>query len=324
MTLFPYKRRKIGERLIIRVSNHFCYSDFGVRDPDIPSHYGHRFVCSGTPGSGFFERESNSRSYHEFVRGHRSVRRPSYLDLLFNREPNYEHELKLAVAALHAESDPRKHELLECYVNALTIGRMEEEDQRLMRGVKEKMKRHRGRHLSSIVSHYKHKISQLERDMDSVEYHLKNHYSDEILSVYAEMVEAYGRMINRCRRVWHQNEKMSDNFAQVFFDLGVFDFIRSKTFLPLMRDSNGVNYYFLPDVVIVARSSVDFDLVPLKNLTMVYQETAIEETTELLSSRLGGAACMMLIPGLDLTFYFNHARVVIDFVRSVDKLKSVL
>ena len=84
------------------------------------------------------------------------------------------------------------------------------------------------------------------------------------------------------------------------------------------------NNYLLPDAVIVARSSVDFDILPLKDLTMVCQETAIEEATELLSSRVGDAASMVLIPGLNLTFYFNHARVVIDFVQAVDKLKATL
>ena len=324
MAVFPFKIKKIGERLYIRVSNHFYYSDFGVRDADEPTHYGHRFVCADTPGTGFFERASNSHSYHEFVRSHISVQRPNYLNLLFDREADYGREYKLAVAALHSETDPRKHEILECYVNALTIGRMVEEDQRLMHGVKMKMKLHHGRHLSSVVSHYKHKISNLERDMHSVEYFLKNHYSDEVLQYYAEMVEAFSRMINRCRRVWHSNENKSDNFAQVFFDLGIFDFIRSKTFLPLMRDSNGVSYYILPDAILVARSSLDFDIVLLKELTVVYQETAIEDTTELLTSRLGGAACMLLIPRLHLTYYFNHARVVIDFVRALDKLKTVL
>ena len=131
-------------------------------------------------------------------------------------------------------------------------------------------------------------------------------------------------MIARCRRVWHQADKSTGEFKQVFFDLGIFDFIRSDSFMPLMRDSQGICYYLLPDAVIAARSSVDFDILPLKTLTMVCQETAIEETTELLSSRVGDAACMILIPGLDRTFYFNHARVVVDFVEAVNKLKALL
>jgi len=137
-------------------------------------------------------------------------------------------------------------------------------------------------------------------------------------------VESFIRMVNRCRRIWHHNDRVRDNFAQVFFDVGIFDFIRNENYLPLIRDSRGGCYYLLPDAVIVARSSVDFDLVPLKTLTVVCQETAIEETTDLLSSRIGDAACMLIIPELELTFYFNHAHVVLDFVHALDELKKIL
>lgn len=310
--------------MYVRVSNHFFYSDFGVRNYQEQHHYGHRFICAGTPGTGFIERESESHSYHDFVRRHKSVRPPNYWDMLFNREPDYGRELQCVNELMRQTEDPRKHEILECYANALTIGRIEEELQRLMQGVKAKMRRHHGRHLSSIVSHYKHKISQLRRDMESVEYHVKDHYSTETYEAYSAMVEAFGKMVGRCRRVWHHNEHVYGLFAQVFFDVGVFDFIRNEDYLPLMRDSRGVSYFLLPDVVIVARSSIDFDLVPLKTLTIVCQETAIAETTELISSRIGDAASMILIPELKLTFYFNHAHVVMDFVHKLDELKKTL
>ena len=324
MTILPYKKKKISDNLRIKVSNHFFYSDFGVRDSSDMRHYGRRYICTGTPGTGFIERESESHSYHEFVRGHMSVQRPKYSNMLFDREPNYDRELKLANALLHSTTDPRKRELVECYTNALTVGRMEEQIQRIIRGVKDKMGHHSNKYLVSVISHYKHKISQLERDMTSVEYHVKDHYSEETYKAYTEMIDAFSAMIVKCRRVWHHNEKVDGHFAQVFFDLGIFDFIRNESFLPLMRDSYGTSYYLLPDAVIVARSSVDFDIVPLKTLTMVCQETAIEETTDLLSSRVGDAACMILIPELRLTFYFNHARVVIDFVNAVNELKKTL
>ena len=324
MTIVPYKIMKVADNLRVPVSQHFYYSDFGVRDSSEVHHYGRRYICTGTPGTGFIERESESHSYHEFVRRHPSVQPPKYRNLLFDKEPSYDRELERANAFMRSTNDQRKRQLMECYTNALTVGRMEEQVQRMIRGVKDKMGHHHNKYMVSIISHYKHKIAQLERDMVSVEYHVKDHYSPEVYAAYSNMVEAFNKMIARCRRVWHHNEDKQDKFAQVFFDMGIFDFIRNENFLPLMRDSKGLCYYLLPDAVIVARSSVDFDLVPLKTLTMVCQETAIEETTELLSSRIGDAACMILIPELNLTFYFNHAHVVIDFVRSVDELKKML
>ena len=324
MKLFPYKRKKVADNLYVRVSNHFYYSDFGVRGRDEVHHYGHRYVCTGTPGTGFIERDSESHSYHVFVRKQHSLHPHSYWDLLFEREPDYGREMQLATEEKQTSTDPRKRALLECYTNALIIGSREEEIERIIRGVKNRMGHRHNKYMVSIISHFKRKIIQLDRDMDAVVYQVKDHCSDETYVAYRAMIEAFVRMTDRCRRIWHHNDTLRNSFAQVFFDMGIFDFIRNDGFLPLMRDSFGVQYYMLPDAVIVARSSVDFDIVPLKTLTIVYQETAVEEPTELLSSSIGDAACMMLIPDLKLTFYFNHARVVADFVHSVDKLKQTL
>ena len=121
------------------------------------------------------------------------------------------------------------------------------------------------------------------------------------------------------RRYFGRNE-----LNEVFFDLGIFDFIRSDNFIPIMRDSRGVCYYLLPTHMIIARSTVDFDLVPLKNLTIVCQELAIEETVEVVSSRLGDAASMVRIPEYDLTWYFNHVRPIMHFVGAYEELTSKL
>ena len=323
MRLFPYTIRRVNN-LRIKVSKHFYYSDFGVRDAGDMHRYGRRYICTGSPGTGFMEHESESHSYHEFVRRCLANQQPSYWRYLMGYEPDYERELKVANALLHSTDDPRKRELMECYTNALTVGRIEEEIQRIILGVKKKMGHRHNKYHVSIISHYKPKAEQLDRDMTSVEYHVEDHYPPEVMEAYQTMVDAFNKMVLRCRRIWHHNDKARDNFVQVFFDLGIFDFIRVDGLLPLMRDSFGVSYYILPDVVIVARNSVDFDLVPIKTMTMVCQETAIAEPTDLLSSRVSDAACMMLIPELNLTFYFNHAHVVVDFVHTFNQLKATL
>ena len=84
------------------MSNHFFYTDFGVRESSDESAYGRRYLCDGTPGTGFIERSSESHSYHEFVRDRVADQHPTYWKLLFNREPNYEREQNRARAALAA------------------------------------------------------------------------------------------------------------------------------------------------------------------------------------------------------------------------------
>ena len=46
MTIFPYKRVKVTEGLYIKRSEHFFYSDFGVRDT---ATHGHSGIATSAP-----------------------------------------------------------------------------------------------------------------------------------------------------------------------------------------------------------------------------------------------------------------------------------
>lgn len=323
MKLLPYKRVKVTEGLFVRVSKHFYHSDFGIRDSGEMRYYGRRYICPETPGTGFIEHESESHSYHQFVKAYTKLEKNSYWRYLFGKEPNYRRERELAKAALAAAGGGMKRELLDCYVNALAVGENAERIERVIRGVKDKMGHKSNKFMVSVISHYKSKLNQLGHDMSAVEFHLKNHYSPEVIDAYNRVVEAFIR-VAACRRIWHEDDRQKGGYHQVFFDLGIFDFIRSESYLPLMRGSDGTLYYLLPDCIIAARSSVDFDIHPIKDMTIVSQELAIEETVENLSSQLGDAASMIRIPELNLTYYFNHVRPVVEFVNQVDKLKELL
>lgn len=322
MKLFPYKWVKVADGLYVRLSNHYRYSDFGVRDSGEMRYTGRRYVADETPGTGFIERESESHSYHQFVRRKLAEQRPSYWKLLLDKEPSFDKAIAEASKAMVNATDKRKRDFLECYVNALTVASKEEYAQRVIRAIKDKMGHRSDRFMSSVISHYKSKIRQLEHDMYAVQRHVKDRCTEENYEAYCEMVHAFTRVAS-CRRIWQPNTQKR-RYDQVYFDLGVFDYIRSDTYLPLMRDNLGRRIYFLPDVIIVARSAVDFDVLPLKTLTLVCQELAIVEPTEDMLSSIGDAASMIEIPELNLNFYFNHYHAIHDFVRAVDKLKSTL
>lgn len=323
MALFPYKRVKVTEGLYIRQSKHFFYTDFGVRDGGSGHYGGRRYICTGVPGTGFIERESESHSYHQYVRKMLSQQKPTYWRLLFNLEPSYSREQERARAALSAATDPLKRRILDCYVNALSIGRTEERIERIIRGIKDKIGHKSNKFLVSVMSHYKNKISTLEHDMRAVQLDVKDLCTPEQYEAYLEMVDAFTKVAG-CRRVWHLNEDKREKYVQVYFDMGIFDFIRSECFIPVLRDSRGLHYYLLPTHLIVARDTVDFDVVPLKGLTVACQELAIEETVEVISSRLGDAASMIRIPDLDQTWYFNHVRPIMHFVGAYDALNEKL
>ena len=325
MKILPYTRTRVTQDDYVWVTNHFIYSDFGVRESGEIRHKGRRYVSPTTPGTGFMEHESDSHSYHLFVRKYVAMEKPSYWRMLFEKEPDYERELKRARKALADCTDNKKREIIESYINALSVGRTAQKIERVVRSVRELMHRHHhNKTYVSIASHYKSRLSQISHDMSAVEYHIENHYPEEVMNAYYKVVESFNA-VAKCRRIWHFDQGSKNHFHQVFFDLGVFDFIRyNKGLIPIMRDSKGVHYYLLPDCFIVARSSVDFDIVPLKGMTIVCQELAIEEAIEVVSSQLGDAASMIRIPDLNLTFYFNHLRVIMAFVNAINELQKTI
>lgn len=324
MPILPFKKVKVTEGLRVKVSNHFFYTDFGVRDSGEMRYYGRRYVPSNTPGTGFVERESESHSYRNYVRACLNKEKPNnYFRMLLGKEPNYNREIALVSEALRVCDDEQKRPILECYYNALTTGRSEERLERIVRGLKDKIGHKSNKFLVSVLSHYKTKISQLEGEMRSVEYNIKDHCSEETMKAYADMTDAFAK-VAACRRIWHYNESSKNKYTQVYFDMGIFDFIRSDYYLPIIRDSRGINYYILPDSIIVARSSTDFDIISIKDMTIVSQELSIEEPVDVLSTQLGDAASMIKIPDLDLTFYFNHVRPIVDFINKMDALKATL
>lgn len=323
MKIFPYKWVKVADGLYVRLSNHYRYSDFGIRDSGEMRYSGRRYVASDTPGTGFIERESESHSYHQFVRRKLAEQRPGYWKMLTGREPSFERSLAEANKALMNATEQRKRDLLECYVNALITAGKEEYAQRVVRAIKDKMGHRSNQFMSSVISHYKSKIRQMEHAMYAVQWHVKDRCTQETYEAYCEVVDTFTRVAS-CRRIWQYNIQSRRRYEQVFFDLGVFDYIRSDTYLPMMRDIQGRRMYLLPDVMIVARSAVDFDVLPLKTLTLVCQELAIVEPTEDMLSNIGDAASMIEIPELNLIFYFNHYHAIRDFVQAVDRLKKTL
>ncbi len=324
MRILPFKYVHVTEGLFVKVSRHFMYTDFGIRDNGEMRFTGRRFVMDSTPGSGFIERDSESHSYHQFVRkGLAHQKKPSYWRFLLGKEPSFKREIAAVRRALPDCDTKRRREILECYLNALVIAENQERFSRIIRGIKDKMGHKSNKFLVSIISHYKTKINHLEHDIKSVEFNVKDICTPQTYEAYLAVVDVFVKVAG-CRRIWEHNETLHGRPNQVFFDMGVFDFIRSECYLPMLRDSNGVRYFFLPDSVIVARGSLDFDIVPLKTLTVVSQELAIEEPVEVLSSQLGDAASMIKIPEFNLTYYFNHVRPVVEFVNALDRLKETL
>lgn len=323
MPLLPYKRVKIAEGVRIKLSQHFYYTEFGVRDAEERRYTGNRYVNTGTPGTGFIERDIDSHGYHEFVRRYTEKQVPSYWRMLMGREPSYDREIARARAALVAAKEPMRRKILDAYVNALVVGKREEKTERVVRGVKDKIGHRSNKFLVSVLSHYKKRIVHMEREMSAAELHVRDLCTEEQYEAYKVFVEAFSKLAES-RRVWHYNERAKLRYVQVFFDMGIFDFIRSETFLPVMRDSLGREFYLLPTHMVVAKSSTDFECVPMKDVELVSQELSVDESIDDIDQRVADMASMIRLPGYDVVWYFSHVKPVMRVAEALEELKRHL
>ena len=335
------KRMTVAEGVRLPVPRHFNYSTFGVRDRRDNIIRTGNFVCSGTPGTGFFVHNSESHSYHRFVIESKKKLNQNALTLLLGKEPNFEKELKRANDACKQTTDENKLELLSSYINVLALAKEEELMQRVIRGIKDKMGNHPSKMMVSILSHYKSSIATLEHDVRSAQNHCCASLDETAKAAWEKVIDAFHLLVES-RRVWSvYMDHGSQSYQQVFFDMGIFDYIHSPFDTPVMRDHKGMHYYLYPKGVLVARSSVDFDLYKWADLDVRFSVVDISTLavrpnfnsrhssskkkrhshSDALSTLYGTTRAQVVgeiaIPKLNLQFFVNHTGPAEDFVKAL-------
>lgn len=273
MTILSKHYTEVAEGLWLWVSNYHFYTTFGIHGRYDTSYRSGRFIETGTPGTGFYARESDSHNYRDFVQEMkgRNVRR--YRNLLLGKEFSYDGEIGRAGYVRQREPDSRKREILESYINTLSLAKEAEQMERMVRAVKDKTGHHPNKFMVSVMNHYKNRIVNLGHDVRATQMDVKSMYGEEQLDQYSVVVKAFSNMM-QSHRIWQVNANagIKERYFQVFFDLGIFDYIQSPTATPLLRDRDGVLYFIYPEFIIKARRATDFDLIPLSQLSFNYRE----------------------------------------------------
>ena len=234
----------VAEGLRLPVSRHFHYSLFGVRGRYDHQAHNNNYLCDPTPGTGFFVRNTESHSYRRFVDSVRERQKQSLSTLLFRKEPNFDRESQLAEAAYANVRNDKEREILSCYQNVMALAKEEELLQRIVRAVKDKMGRHPSKSLVSVLTHYKSCIASMERDVRAAQINYASLMTEEQKAAWTRLVEAFNLVVVS-RRVWSvYMDEGKPAYCQVFFDMGIFDYIQAPGDTPLMRDHRGIRYLF--------------------------------------------------------------------------------
>ena len=275
MSIFPYSRMSVGKGRRVWVYNPYTPTTFGIRGKYESVYRTEQYIEDRTPGTGFFVRQSSSQAYRSFVIQQARRSRPSYLRMLLGKDFSFSREIVRAESAAGDASSEMRRRILEAYANCLRMGQEVELNERVMIGIKG-----RSRHLShdqkSAMSRYKSSSAEKNHDVRSVQLHTTDFCSEERYRQFRDVVKAFANAA-ASHRLWSEYRDGSEvTMHQVFFDLGIFDFIQAPLMTPMLRDAWGRNYFLYPDFMVCSRDAVDFDVIDLRSLTFDYQEVAYD------------------------------------------------
>lgn len=276
MYIFPKRRFTVAKKLTIWISNHYEPNLFGIRGHYESSYKSGQYVECDSPGTGFFVRNGSSHSYKNFCASEKSKHKQSYWNLVLGREFNFDKELRRAEDALRLCKDDAKARVLESYVNVLPLAKEAELHERVITGIKDlSHRRHKlTSYQSRVLSNTKSRIARLSHDVRNIQMNVPNICGEEQYKAFGKVVVAFSEMACS-HRIWHSKDAYDTSdgsFAQVFFDLGIFNYIQAPLMTPLMRDSKGQMIFWYPNYVIVARDAVDFDVVDIRTLNLLRRD----------------------------------------------------
>ena len=276
MKLLPKYRKTIAKGLTVWVSNHYCPTLFGIRGHYESSYKSGQYVECGAPVTGFFVRNSASHSYKNFCKEERAKLVPQYKNMVQGKEFSFEKEIERVTKAKEENTDPIRDMILESYLNVLPLAKEAEEAERYVNGIKE-LSHHR-HHLTSYQSHVmsgiKSKIARLGHDVRDIQLYIPKLCGEELYQQFAEVAKQFTQVASS-HRIWSVRENyegLEAAFTQVYFDLGIFNFIQAPLMTPMMRDAEGRKIFFYPEFVIRAKDSVDFEVFEMKSLTFLFRE----------------------------------------------------
>lgn len=304
----------------IWITNHYTPNLFGIRGNYESSYKSGQYVEMFAPGTGFFVRNGSSNAYKTFCKMEREKLKHSYWDMVRGKEFSFDDQIerihdaqKELIAKHRAEigTNPciaAKARILESISNVMPHAQEAELHEREIQGIRDLCHR-RGKlssYQSHVMSNIKSRIARLGHDVRSIQLMVANMAGKDKYEAFGKVVIAFSEMA-QSHRIWHARENFSElenSLEQVFFDLGIFNFIQAPLMTPLMRDSYD-NYIFLyPDNIIVARSAEDFDVYDIRDVHFVYHD----KPYEMISSQVLGS-----YETYDNDHHTHHSRSYDDF-----------
>lgn len=299
MKILPKKYIKVATGLWVWVTNHYQPSYFGIRHGSEETVYqASQFIETGAPGTGFFVRSSSSIAYRNFVNKYRKKIHTNYWQMLCGQEFSFQREairVRAALRLLEEDKDkvayaPLKAKILMSYLDVLEHAREADLGARIIRGIKDKSHKHHKRLTSfqkGVLASYKSQIDKQAVQAYRKMFLIRDYVPEEQYNLFLEVLKSFLGAASS-HRIWHVREHSDhtdSRYVPVCFDQGIFDFIQAPMMTPMLRDSHSNVYYIYPDFVLKARSSTQFELFDIRDLTFIYRELPYDMISNMVSHR---------------------------------------
>lgn len=323
MHILSHKFVRVDKKMWVCVPQSYHPINMGVLSEGDSSFNLSNYVSEGTPGSGFFMHQTESRSYHKYCLALQAAERPSYWKMLTGKEFSFKKEIK-RVDSAHAatlgnhetsQSILTKELILSSYRSCLDIIAVAEETNRVCDAVHRMAHIYTSDHRYSHVLHrYRRQLSLIEREVRATQLDLAKMYPAEMIDRYREVTAKFLVMAQKCRRIWDLTSPGQDGhrLAHVYFDNGIFDYMQVKGYISKMNTGRGETYYLLPEHILRARSTTDFELLPLNNISFMFHPVGDNVQSE------------VAIPELGLSFRFSKINEVKEFVDAINNYIATL
>jgi AAA+ superfamily predicted ATPase/ribosomal protein S25 len=192
--------------------------------------------------------------------------------------PSY---ISAAKEALEASTDERQKRILQNFIDTVeTVDAIEDEEQILETLNKKPAKN------AELISTHTAELTELRRKLAATEYDVDAPLSTEVLSRYEEMCQAFEKLLTS-QKIWFQESKVQNNVAkssaaslvslkETAFEVGVFNYIKSKFDVPIIPMDNKLLYLY-PEFAVLAQSPSQFEVVDYKDISITYSPIRFHE-----------------------------------------------
>ncbi len=173
-------------------------------------------------------------------------------------------EIVRVKSAIDSESGI-KHDILSSYLNCMNI----EKEIAKAEPVLFALDNYYSDKYSASKQEYLERVNKLYSSLQDARYKMDDSLSEFEMSNYQHLCESF-ELVATASRFWDisslTNPSNLRHWIRITFGTGIFDYIYSNSYPPIMQTSKNEKLYIYSKFILFSRSTIDFDIIPLDSV----------------------------------------------------------